>query len=100
MARKSLIVKEKHRQASVNEYAEARFWLKQQIKRCSSYKMRVQLQTLLQEFPRDSARVRLHTRCSVTGRPKAVYRQFGLSRHLVRSLAHEGLLPGVHKASW
>ena len=100
MARKSLIAKENHRKTSIKRYNQGRLWLKQQIQRSSSYKTRVQLQGLLQEFPRDSSPTRLTRRCSVTGRPKAVYRQFGMSRHVVRELAHNGMLPGVRKASW
>jgi ribosomal protein S14 len=49
----------------------------------------------LQELPRNSSRVRLHNRCLVTGRPKGYSRDFGLSRHVLREMAHQGLLPGV-----
>ena len=44
--------------------------------------------------------VRAYTRCSKCGRPKAVYRKFGLCRICVRELAHAGQLPGVIKSSW
>jgi small subunit ribosomal protein S14 len=36
----------------------------------------------------------------ITGRPKGYYRDFGLSRHVLREMAHQGLLPGVRKSSW
>jgi small subunit ribosomal protein S14 len=36
----------------------------------------------------------------VTGRPKGYFRDFGLSRHVLREMAHQGLLPGVKKSSW
>ncbi|ABV33158.1 MULTISPECIES: type Z 30S ribosomal protein S14 [Pseudothermotoga] len=45
-------------------------------------------------------KVREYTRCSVCGRPKAVYREFGLCRVCFRKMALEGKLPGVKKASW
>jgi ribosomal protein S14 len=45
-------------------------------------------------------KVRLHNRCSICGRPRAYYRQFGLCRLHLRKLAHEGMLPGVLKSSW
>ena len=48
------------------------------------------------KFPK----VRLNTRCNLCGRPKAVYRFFGLCRICLRQLAHKGKLPGVVKASW
>lgn len=44
--------------------------------------------------------VRAYTRCQKCGRPKAVYRKFGLCRVCVRDMAHRGELPGVSKASW
>jgi small subunit ribosomal protein S14 len=44
--------------------------------------------------------VRAYTRCTRCGRPKAVYRKFGLCRICVRELAHAGQLPGVTKSSW
>ena len=45
-------------------------------------------------------RVRLHNRCSICGRPHGYHRDFGLCRICLRKMAHEGLLPGVTKASW
>ena len=65
-----------------------------------SFEEKLALQQQLQKLPRNSSRVRLNRRCNVSGRPKAVYRHFGLSRHVLRELAHQGLLPGVRKASW
>ncbi len=43
---------------------------------------------------------RAYTRCSICGRPKSVYRDFGVCRVCLRKMANEGLLPGVRKASW
>jgi len=43
---------------------------------------------------------RKYTRCSICGRPKSVYRDFGICRICLRKMANEGLLPGVRKASW
>jgi len=45
-------------------------------------------------------KVRAYTRCSVCGRPRAVYRKFNLCRVCLRSMAHRGELPGVTKSSW
>jgi len=45
-------------------------------------------------------KVRLHNRCSICGRPHGYNRDFGLCRIHLRKMAHEGLLPGVTKASW
>lgn len=100
MAKKSSISKENKKYNSIIEYKEARNWVKNQIKRSSSYRMRVRIHHLLQEFPRNSSVVRKQNRCSITGRPRSVYSYFGLSRHWVRKMAHDGLLPGVVKSSW
>ena len=43
---------------------------------------------------------RTYTRCNRCGRPHAVYRKFGICRICFRTMANEGLLPGVKKASW
>ena len=45
-------------------------------------------------------KVRGYTRCQRCGRPKAVYRKFGLCRICLREMAHAGELPGVQKSSW
>ena len=54
----------------------------------------------LQKLPRDASPVRLRNRCSLTGRPRGVYRKFGLGRTKLRELALRGEVPGVIKASW
>ena len=100
MAKKSMIQRELKRQRLVMKYAEKRLILKKQIKETSSLKEKLDLHKKLQQLPRNSAPVRLHNRCLVTGRPKGYYRDFGLSRHVLREMAHEGLLPGVTKSSW
>ena len=82
------------------KYAEKRLTLKKQIAQTISLKDKLDLHKKLQQLPRNSAAVRLHNRCLVTGRPKGYYRDFGLSRHVLREMAHEGLLPGVQKSSW
>lgn len=45
-------------------------------------------------------KVRRYTRCQRCGRPRAVYRRFGLCRLCFRHMAHNGEIPGVTKASW
>lgn len=89
MAKKSKIAKEKKRQELVEKYREQRI----QLKKEGNYEA-------LQKLPRDSSPTRLTTRCEVTGRPRSVYRKFGLSRIAFRELAHKGQIPGVKKSSW
>ena len=54
----------------------------------------------LQKLPRDASPVRLRNRCALTGRPRGVFRKFGLGRSKLRDLALKGEVPGVIKASW
>jgi len=54
----------------------------------------------LQKLPRNASPVRIHNRCSISGRPRGFMRQFGISRVLFRKMASNGLIPGVTKASW
>jgi small subunit ribosomal protein S14 len=45
-------------------------------------------------------RVRSYTRCNRCGRPRAVFKKFGLCRICLRDLAHQGVIPGMTKSSW
>jgi small subunit ribosomal protein S14 len=54
----------------------------------------------LQQLPRDASPVRIRNRCALTGRPRGVYRKFGLGRNKLRELALRGEVPGIIKASW
>ena len=100
MAKKSMVERERKRQKLVAKFHEKRANLQQALKTTDSFEEKFVLQQQLQKLPRNSSAVRLHRRCNVSGRPKAVYRYFGLSRHVLREMAHQGLLPGVRKASW
>jgi small subunit ribosomal protein S14 len=100
MAKKSMIERDKKRQILAAKYYERRQVLKEQIKEASSIDQKCQLHRELQKLPRNSAPARITRRCFVTGRPKAVYRDFGLSRHVLREMAHACLLPGITKSSW
>lgn len=54
----------------------------------------------LQKMPANGAKVRLHNRCGLTGRPRGYMRQFGISRVTFREMALAGKIPGVKKSSW
>ena len=100
MAKKSMIEREKKRQRLTIKYSKTRNRLKQDIKNRSTLQEKIEIQRKLQNLPRNSAPVRLHNRCLLTGRPKGFFRAFGVSRHVLREMAHNGLLPGVTKSSW
>lgn len=95
-----MIQRELKRQRLVMKYAKKRADLKQALKQTTVLKEKLDLHRKLQQLPRNSSFVRLHNRCLVTGRPKGYFRDFGLSRHVLREMAHQGLLPGVTKSSW
>jgi small subunit ribosomal protein S14 len=83
-----------------NKYAAKRSILKQELKRADTYNSKLDIHGLIQRLPRNSAAVRQRNRCWSTGRSRSFYRAFGLSRHVLRELAHEGLIPGLRKSSW
>lgn len=100
MSRKSLIEREKKRINLVKKYSIKRNQLTIKIKKNLFLEQKFQLYLKLQKLPKNSCPVRLKNRCSLSGRSKGFFRDFGVSRHFVREFAHEGLLPGVVKASW
>ncbi|MBD2493928.1 30S ribosomal protein S14 [Nostoc sp. FACHB-280] len=100
MAKKSMIEREKKRAKLVAKYAEKRETLIEEFKQAESLEEKLDAHRKIQQLPRNSAPNRRRNRCWVTGRPRGVYRDFGLSRNVLREWAHEGLLPGVVKSSW
>nr|YP_009425985.1 ribosomal protein S14 [Deparia viridifrons]ASU94702.1 ribosomal protein S14 [Deparia viridifrons] len=100
MAKKSLIEKEKKKNKLVEKYEATRQSLKRRIRSNLPIQDKLTISRRLQALPRNSAPVRLHSRCSLTGRPRSNYRDFGLSRHVPREMAHTCVLPGVSKSSW
>lgn len=100
MAKKSMIEREKKRSHLVAKYADKRAELKEEFRQAATLQEKLDIHRQIQQLPRNSARTRQHNRCWVTGRPRGYYRDFGLSRNVLREWAHEGLLPGVVKSSW
>jgi small subunit ribosomal protein S14 len=101
MAKTSMIEREIKRDRKAAKYAAKRAELKAVIKSAnSSDEDRWDAQQKLQQLPRDSSPVRQRERCRVTGRPRGVYRKFGLSRNKLREAAMRGEVPGLVKSSW
>ena len=100
MAKKSLIEREKKKQKLEKKHQIFRQFIKNKIKKSVSLDEKWEFQKQLQTLPRNSAPTRLHRRCFLTGRPRANYRDFGLSRHVLREMAHACFLPGLTKSSW
>jgi small subunit ribosomal protein S14 len=89
MAKESMKAREVKRAKMVERFAEKRARLKEE----GDFQA-------LARLPRNSSTVRLHNRCSLTGRPKGYMRQFGVSRINFREMALNGLIPGIKKTSW
>ena len=100
MAKKSMIEREKKRIKLEKKYALKRASLLNQYKNEENFNLKMELQSKLQKLPRNSSKTRIRNRCWKTGRPRGVFRDFGLSRHVLREMAHQCLLPGVTKSSW
>jgi small subunit ribosomal protein S14 len=101
MARLSVINREEKRRKLVKKFAAKRIELKKAINDLSlSDEDRAAARTSLELLPRDSSECRLRNRCQITGRPRGVFRKFGLCRNKIREYAMKGEIPGVVKASW
>ena len=101
MAKTSVVNRQKKRVATVKKYAARR---KELLEIAGNQKLSVEerytAREKLQKLPRDASPVRLRNRCALTGRPRGVYRKFGLARGKLRLIAMHGEIPGVIKASW
>ena len=95
-----MIEREKKRIKLQKKYALKRASLLNQYRNEESFSAKLELHYKIQKLPRNSAKTRIRNRCWKTGRPRGVFRDFGLSRHVVREMAHQCLLPGVTKSSW
>jgi len=101
MAKLAVKLRDKKRRKTVEAFKARRAALLEIIHdQRASDETREEARTKLQKLPRDASPVRLRNRCALTGRPRGVYRKFGLGRNKLRELALKGEVPGVIKASW
>lgn len=101
MAKVALINREEKRSKLVAKFAAKRAGLVAQINDMKlSEDERMAARLKLQQLPRNASPVRGRNRCALTGRPRGVFRKFGLCRNKLRDLAFRGEVPGVTKASW
>jgi small subunit ribosomal protein S14 len=100
MAKKSMIEREKKRIKLNNKYKIKRQNLLKQYQTTEDFNLKLEIHSKIQKLPRNSAKIRIRNRCRKTGRPRGYYRDFGVSRHVLREMAHQCLLPGVTKSSW
>jgi small subunit ribosomal protein S14 len=100
MAKKSMIEREKKRIKLYKKYSLKRANLLKKYQNEKSFNLKLELHSKLQKLPRNSSKTRIRNRCWKTGRARGVFRDFGLSRHVFREMAHQCLLPGITKSSW
>ncbi len=101
MAKKSVINRNDKRRETVKKFAAKRKVLQDAANNQSlSQEDRYEARLKLQKLPRNASPVRVRNRCALTGRPRGVYRKFGLARGKLRDIAMRGDIPGIIKASW
>jgi small subunit ribosomal protein S14 len=101
MAKKCMINRELKRAKLAARHAAKRAELKKTISSSTaSYEDKEAAVLALQKLPRDSSPARGRNRCQITGRPRGVYRKFGLGRNKLRESAMKGEIPGLTKSSW
>lgn len=100
MSKKSIIQRELKRTELNKKYTEKRISLLLNYKNADTFEKKIFIHQKIQKLPRNSAKTRMRNRCWKTGRPRGFFRNFGLSRHVLREMAHQCLLPGLVKSSW
>lgn len=95
-----MLQREAKRNKLVKKYLKKRHNILAGLKGAKNLTDIFSLQKRLQRLPGNSLPIRLKNRCWKTGRSRGFYRDFGLSRHVLREMAHQCLLPGLIKASW
>ena len=101
MSKLALINRQEKREKLVAKYAKKRAALEAIIDNARvSDEDRFVARLRLQQLPRNANPTRLRNRCAITGRPRGVFRKFGLGRNKLREYAMRGEIPGVVKASW
>lgn len=101
MAKTALINREDKRRRMVKKYEAKRAELKAIINDANrSDEDRMAAREKFHALPRNASPIRLRNRCQLTGRPRGVFRKFGLCRNKIREIAMRGEIPGVVKASW
>ena len=101
MAKVALINRDEKRRKTVEKFSAKRAELQaiaRDVNRSDEERFAARLK--LQALPKDASPVRLRNRCQLTGRPRGVFRKFGLGRSKLRDFVMRGEVPGVIKASW
>ena len=101
MAKTSMVNSDIKREKLAKKYADKRAALKKIVSSVdASYEEKIEAAAKLSKLPRDSSPSRQRNRCELSGRPRGVYRKFGLGRNKLREATMRGDVPGLRKASW
>jgi small subunit ribosomal protein S14 len=101
MAKLAVVNREQKRRKTVARFAAKRAALLEIVNDAQrDDEERAEARAKFQQLPRNASPVRLRNRCKLTGRPRGVFRKFGLGRNKLREIAMRGEIPGVTKASW
>ena len=100
MAKQSMIQRENKRERLIAKHMAKRESIKEELKNANSFQERLSLYKKFERIPRNSSPSRHRNRCWVTGRSRGFYKDFGLSRHVLREMGNDGLIPGLKKSSW
>jgi small subunit ribosomal protein S14 len=101
MAKLSQVLRDRRRKKLIDKHAEKRAELRKRLgDRNVSVEEKLEIQSQFAKLPRNSCPTRLNRRCQISGRSRAYYRKFGISRIALRDLALRGQLPGMRKSSW
>ena len=101
MSKLALINRNEKRKKLVAKYAKKRDALQAILEDPKATdEARYEARLKIQALPRNANPTRIRNRCALTGRPRGVYRKFGLGRNKLREYAMRGEIPGIVKASW
>ncbi len=101
MAKKSSVEKTQRKKNLIAKYAKKRAEYKKLLSNPEiDFEERMLIQKKLEALPGNSSKIRHRNRCWLTGRPRGFHRDIGVCRNALRKMAHEGLIPGLTKASW
>jgi small subunit ribosomal protein S14 len=100
VAKQSIIQRQLKRERLIEKYKTRRKSLLKEFSTTKDLNRKLSIHKKIEKLPRNSIKIRSKNRCWKTGRGRGFYRDFGLCRHIIREFAHNGILPGVYKASW
>ncbi len=100
MVKKSIINRSLKKYKLSQKFKNKRTFLKLKLKKIKNLILYFKINKEIQTLPKNSTNFRFNRFCWLTGRNHGYYRDFSLSRHIIREMAHNNELPGIKKSSW